>query len=164
MRIDLSDKDRLIYRVAGLVFREDHILLHRSDFENFWTLPGGGCDFGEKSTNALAREFKEELGASVENKGLLWIVENFFDYDGKRVHEIGMYYKCQFAKDSSNLYEVDSFEGEEIHMVTKKPFKLIFKWFPLKDLESIEVFPEFLLKEIKCLPNTPRHIINSNFE
>ena len=36
---------------------------------------------------------QEELGVEAVVGPLLWIVENFFDYEGKAWHELGFYYR-----------------------------------------------------------------------
>ena len=50
------------YRVAGIALSEGRLLLHTSDRDDFWSLPGGRCEFGETSAEALVREMREELG------------------------------------------------------------------------------------------------------
>src|SRR5688500_10937505 len=81
MRLNLSQIERFAFRVGGLAIHKDNVLLHRADFDDFWALPGGGCEFFEESHVALKRELTEELNASVKVGRLLWVVENFFEYD-----------------------------------------------------------------------------------
>ena len=63
MRLDINEKDRFILRVAGIAINNKRVLLHRADFDDFWTLPGGNCEFYEDTEYALQREFFEELQA-----------------------------------------------------------------------------------------------------
>src|SRR5690606_33744841 len=79
-------------RVAGLGFCDGHLLVHRAVHETFWTLPGGRAEFGEDSAQTLRREMMEELGVEVTVGRLLWVVENFFSYEGSDWHELGFYY------------------------------------------------------------------------
>lgn len=55
-------------RAAGILVRDGQILLVRHEkYENsYWLLPGGGVNFGESIEEALIREFKEEVGLSVQ--------------------------------------------------------------------------------------------------
>ena len=56
------------YRVAvkGLVYDESGRLLFVQERSDSWDLPGGGLEHGEDITEALKREFLEELEADVE--------------------------------------------------------------------------------------------------
>ncbi|AGS23282.1 NUDIX hydrolase domain-containing protein [Rhizobium etli] len=50
---------RFNYRIAGLGFRDGHVLVHRPVHEPFWTFPGGRAEIGgrvEDGDNHL--EFK----------------------------------------------------------------------------------------------------------
>ena len=87
-----SGKRRFNYRIAGLGFRDGHVLVHRATHESFWTFPGGRAEIGETSEETLQREMVEELGAEVEVGRLLWVVENFFDFEKRHWHELGFYY------------------------------------------------------------------------
>ncbi|MCS6833894.1 MAG: NUDIX hydrolase, partial [Flammeovirgaceae bacterium] len=42
---------------------------------HFWTVPGGGVNFGESLESALRREFAEETGLSVQIKQFLFVCE-----------------------------------------------------------------------------------------
>ena len=90
------DGSRFNYRVAGVALHEGAVLLHRAGHETFWTLPGGRCELLERSSDALRREMIEELGAEVEVDRLLWVVENFFEYNAMKGHEIGFYFLMRF--------------------------------------------------------------------
>src|ERR1700754_2554245 len=94
LRIRMKFKaDRIFQmRIAGLAFRDGHVLVHRATHEAFWTFPGGRAEVGETSEETLRREMVEELGVEADVERLLWSVENFFDYEGKRWHEFGLYY------------------------------------------------------------------------
>lgn len=72
--------DGTTIRVAayGLVVREKRILLCRisprvAEWAGFWTLPGGGIDFGEDPAEAMVREVREETGLHVRPAGVAGI-------------------------------------------------------------------------------------------
>ena len=92
VRLD-SGTRRFNFRIAGLAFREGHVLVHRATHEAFWTFPGGRAEIGEASEETLKREMREELGVDVTIERLLWTVENFFRYEERDYHEIGFYYR-----------------------------------------------------------------------
>jgi 8-oxo-dGTP pyrophosphatase MutT (NUDIX family) len=48
MRIRMKFKPKQLFqmRVAGLGFRNGHVLVHRAVHEPFWTFPGGRAEMG----------------------------------------------------------------------------------------------------------------------
>ncbi len=65
-------------RVAGLLVDDHRILMVEQGRgeECYWLLPGGGVQFGESLTEALRREFLEELGLRVGVYRLLAVSES----------------------------------------------------------------------------------------
>ena len=61
--------------VAGALFRDGRLLLTRrpegDPLAGFWELPGGKVEADETPEEALAREWREELGVEVESFGPL---------------------------------------------------------------------------------------------
>lgn len=150
-----SGKRRFNYRIAGLGFRDGHVLVHRATHESFWTFPGGRAEIGETSAETLQREMVEELGVTVEVGRLLWVVENFFHFEKRHWHELGFYYLMTVP---------DSFpfapEGI-VHRVRDGDSDLEFKWVPATRaaLEALDIPPYFIAAEIEDLPQAPRHLV-----
>ena len=141
------------YRVAGVWIEHDHVLLHRRKDDTYWALPGGRVKLLEDSKTSLIREMKEELGQDVNVENLLWITENFFDYDECKFHEIGFYFRIS-GRESSSFQEKE-FHGPEGE-------RLIYKWVPLSELERMDVQPIFLAAGLQKTPDHPEHIIVRN--
>ncbi len=83
--------------------------------EWFYRLPGGGIDFYEKAEDTLVREFKEENGIDIIVGEKLGVVENLFEFNGKKGHEIAIVFHAKLsdadmAKDKIPLLEPE-FEG-----------------------------------------------------
>lgn len=76
----------------GLPVQDGHVLVSdatdSTKGEAFHRAIGGGIEFGETAEAAVRREFKEELGISLTAVRILGVLENIFDYEGKRGHEI----------------------------------------------------------------------------
>ncbi len=86
------------YRVAGLAVDGDRVLLHRTEIDDWWSLPGGRVEAGESSPEALVREMSEEMGADILVRRLLWVAEVFFENAGVRHHELGLYFLMEFPQ------------------------------------------------------------------
>ncbi|MCJ0930695.1 NUDIX domain-containing protein [Virgibacillus halodenitrificans] len=139
------------YRVAAIMLEKNHLLLHKQVNDNYWALPGGRVKVLEDSQASIKREIKEELDFNIKVDNLVWITENFFEYDQRNYHEIGLYYHVSLQEGSFTL-EKESFYGEEGD-------RLIYKWIPLEDLHNIQLRPEFLKTALKEIPTKPEHII-----
>ncbi|MDB4908009.1 MAG: hydrolase [Gemmatimonadetes bacterium] len=79
--------------VAGAICRHgDRILLERGydpmKAERFYRVIGGGVEFGELASDAVVREWQEELGLALEQLELLGVLENRFTYRGEAGHEV----------------------------------------------------------------------------
>ncbi len=127
-------------RVAGVLRRSGYILLQHAP--GGFILPGGRVEFLEHTRSALSREMWEELGVHIEIGRLLWIVENVFDHGGIHVH--------QFL----TIYEVEA--NEEI--ATQKTQAERMHWWPIEEVHSMVLFPEFLRTSIGELPEAVEHV------
>lgn len=85
----------------GLIRRRDEILVFegRDDVkgETYCRPLGGGVEFGERSEDALVREFREELDAEIVVKERLGVLENVFTWRGNPGHEIAFVYEAAFV-------------------------------------------------------------------
>jgi 8-oxo-dGTP pyrophosphatase MutT (NUDIX family) len=143
------------YRVVGVAVDGTRVLLHRTEIDDFWSLPGGHVDVGETAAGALRREMMEELSVEIEVGRLLWVIENFFDHGGAQHHEVGLYFLMDLGA-GSPLYRRPAFEGDE------EGLRIQFRWFPRERevLTRLPVLPACLQGELTSLPATPRHIVN----
>ncbi|WP_268034741.1 NUDIX domain-containing protein [Algoriphagus sp. PAP.12] len=67
-------------RVNGVFILEDKILMIRhlmGDQKEFWSVPGGGMDYGTSAKINLKREFQEETGLEIEVGNFLFVHEFF---------------------------------------------------------------------------------------
>lgn len=156
LRIRMKFKPKRIFqmRIAGLAFRDGHVLVHRAVHESFWTFPGGRAEMGETSEETLAREMVEELGVTAKIGPLLWVVENFFHYEEKDWHELGFYYRME-------LPESFPFHPTDIVHRVIDTHELEFKWAPATtaSLKKLDIPPYFIAEEIENLPSSPRHVV-----
>jgi len=135
MKINHVNKTRdqnieIISRVFILV--DNKVLLCKQTGGDYYFFPGGHVEFGENTKKALAREIKEELGASVMNLSFIGAVEHIYEDSSQKHHEINLVF--------SGKIEGTNFQSREDHIE-----------FVLKDLKSFA-------KE-KVLPMTLRDAI-----
>jgi ADP-ribose pyrophosphatase YjhB (NUDIX family) len=145
---------RFSHRTVGVIIQAGRVLLHRAENEEFWTVPGGRVEFGENASAALLREMREELEVEARIERLLWVVENFFVYEGRQTHELALYFLVELPPDCSVYQHTQPFLGDEAGV------KLIFQWFPLAQLAELLVYPAFLARDLPNLPATIQHIVH----
>ncbi|MBN1660707.1 MAG: NUDIX hydrolase [Anaerolineae bacterium] len=145
---------RFNYRAVGVALNAGKVLLHRAERDPFWALPGGRVELLEAASDTVRREMQEELGAEVRLERLLWVVENFFEYDGRSYHELALYFLMTFPPDSDVLARRQPFGGDEGGLY------LIFQWFDLDRLGEIELYPDFLKTALGSLPASPVHVVH----
>ena len=122
------------------------ILVHKKKYDDFYALVGGNVKLGESTEKAIHREFGEELNISIEIKQLVWVVENFYTYDSKKVHEFMFVYLI----DTNNELPAETFEMNSN----------IFSWFSKSELSKVTLKPNFLNHTDDLIPNSTMHIIN----
>ncbi len=149
-----EDNIRFTQRVVGVAFDRDRVLLHRTDDMDFWALPGGRAELLETAAETLRREMREEMNEDVEVERLVWIAENFFEFNGRAHHEIGCYFLMHLPPDSPLRLKTEPFYGQEGDL------RIIFEWFPVKTLEQVYLFPTFLRTGLKDLPTSTTHIVH----
>lgn len=71
----------------GLAIKNNKLLVEEKfdkvKNQTFYRCLGGGIEFLEKSSDALKREFKEEINTDIVVKDFLGISENIFTFNGK---------------------------------------------------------------------------------
>lgn len=144
------------YRVATLIRNNKKILLHKSKEEDFYAIPGGRIMIGENSKNALKREFEEEIGAKIHIKDYLGTVENFFEYNGKKYHEVMIVYESTFDSDS-DFYKKEKIVGLE------ENGKIEFIWKSVDEIKKLDLRP-LCLKESIILNIPITHLINNDIK
>ena len=141
-------------RVAAVALHDGHVLLHRSEIDDFWALPGGRCELLETAQDAIRREMREELGAELRVERLLWVMENFFEHQGVSCHELGLYFLIDLGPDFEHYAPDESFEGDE------EGLGLVFCWFPVEALQAMRLYPTFLRDALQDLPEHVVHVVH----
>ena len=130
--------------VLGIAKKENKILVSEGydevKDETFYRCIGGGIEFLEESKEALKREFKEELNIDIDVGEFLGIAENIFTYNGKKAHELILFYdvgiKKKDYKEKYHIFDdnsesdatwldIDKFKNKELKIYPEEMFKYI---------------------------------------
>lgn len=125
------DNVKLNFRVAIIPYHDGKAMLEKIDRNDFFILLGGRVQIGEDTKSAIVREMEEEIGAVVDEEKLelVYVCENFFIFDEKKVHELIFIYK----------YDIGNFNNyKDFH--PKKYDDITIQW---KDISS---FPHLSIK------------------
>lgn len=124
-------------RVNGLLVRDDALLLVKMfspvSKEQIWIPPGGGLEYGERMSECLKREFREETGITV-NPGDLYLVNELLETP---YHAIEFYFWVDYAG-GSLVAGNDPEHGENDQILEE------VKFIPFSDLPAINLAPGYL--------------------
>lgn len=143
------------FRVAGILFSKNKVLVHRLINDNFYAFPGGRVEIFESTENTIIREMNEELGVTVKINRLLWICEHFFTHNNSKYHEICYYYLIE-CNDHNLL------DKEDVFYITEGKNKFEFRWIDVTDIKNEIVYPIFIKDNIENLPITIERIVDTD--
>lgn len=103
--------------VLGIAIKDNKLLVGKGfdkvKNEVFYRALGGGIEFGETSSEALKREFMEEIHAHIHIKEFLGVEENIFTYKGNPCHEIVFLYSIEIPDEEyKDKYIINDDAGE----------------------------------------------------
>ena len=116
--------------------------------KNFWQMPQGGVDEGEKYYDAAIRELKEET--SIKTISLIKEIDDLTTYLLPN-HLVGIIWKGRY-KGQKQKWFVVRFDGDEkeININTKHPEFLDWKWVNIENLtDEIVDFKIHVYKKIQ---------------
>ena len=139
-------------RVAGVLIKNGKILVQRDQHGNEYAIPGGHIKVGEIMTDCLIREFKKEITAEIACERLLWTEECFWESCGRKVHNITFYYLISLCSGS----EIPD-DGQFVPQNDNDD--VVMGWIPIKEIERLTIYPEFIKQTIHQLDALPTHFI-----
>ena len=144
MDLDLIiNNERLNVRVGVIISYNDNIMIEYNNKISHQIVPGGRVKINESSRDALIREIKEELDFDLDSNRIIKsnVIENFFDYNNLKTHEIYFIYKYILTKD-----EYDKLSLIKTSLDNKNCY---YKFINKKDIDNINVLPISLKNMIK---------------
>lgn len=139
-------------RVAGIIPMKDGFafmhrtgVVKRSDFQEYYTFPGGGLEDGESFEEGVIREIKEEFGIDIK------VVKKMYEMQSEKFDQTEYYFLCKYIggefgtgtgpEFSNNLAYKDSgnfipeiIKREEIKNILLLPQEITKRF--LKDIED----------------------------
>lgn len=96
----MADQRNIFIGVGAVVFKGDDILVIKRGKEPFkgqWSIPGGALENGERLTDAVIREVREEAGLEIEILGLLDVFEALPAETGFPTHTLLIDYVAEWV-------------------------------------------------------------------
>ena len=149
--IDVEDY-RLNVRAAAVIIHNNKILVHKNQNSDHYALIGGRVELGEASSETVKREAIEEIGKEIDVTGYIGTVENFFEANEKKYHEILFIHKAEFheEKDKQLQTTLKNIEGKDY---------LQYEWLDISKIEQYPLLPK-ITKEMLKENKFPVHKIN----
>lgn len=144
-------------RLEGMIFalragvvcvREDRVLVISGDWFDFRYLPGGAVAVGEDTEGCAAREFEEETGVKAGPLRLLCVMENYFELNGEKWHEVGFYYHMTAPSDlpSGPFQQRDD-------------ARVVMNWVAIQDMNKLRVMPPGLQDALLSPARGVKHVV-----
>lgn len=121
--------------------------------DGYHRLIGGSVELGETHRDAIIREIKEELGATVHDLTWLATVENIFRIDGMLGHEIVFLY-------SGRLDPLPALENATLTEIDGSVVPVVWRSFR-EDEESLPLYPPAAVDWIRRLAERDRRDLTS---
>src|SRR5262245_48216132 len=93
----------------------------------FFRAIGGGIRFGERAEAGVRREWREELGAELDDLRFFGVVENLFTYEGELGHEIVFVF-------AARLRDADRYANDPLRIFEDDGEPRLATWVPIEGL------------------------------
>ncbi len=140
-------------RTVAVVMKDNKVLVQREKDGTEYALPGGHVKIGETLEEGLIREMREEMGADILCRRLIWSEECFWEWHGRKAHGIAFYYLAEFAE-NAEIFAKDAFVSQ------KDNENVLVGWLPIEELQNVVAYPTFLKKEILHLDGPIKHFVS----
>jgi len=151
----IHEEKMLNVRVAGIVIKDNRVLMVKNLRSDYIYSLGGRLKFGESARQGVVREIEEETGIKMEIDRLGFIHENFFmgstpSKMGAEVYEITFYYYMKVPQDFYVETGVETADDDRETLV----------WL---DWHSDErYYPQFFRTELDNPSQEIRHILTDD--
>lgn len=140
-------------RVVGVLLRDGKVLIQRDADGGEYALPGGHIHIGETLEEGLIREYAEETGAKIRCERMLWTEECFWEWNGRKAHNLAFYYLISLNP-GSDIPDIGEFVPH------KDNGNVVLGWLPAEEIPHVTIYPEFLKEEIFHLDDGIKHFVS----
>ncbi len=163
VKMDNKFKDLPLRNGVGIVVlnKENKIFVAKriDNPKNFWQMPQGGVNKGEKLLSAALRELEEETG--MKEVELIQEIDGTITYE-LPPHLLGIIWKGKYKGQKQKWFLMRYLGNDrDINIKTEKPEFLEWKWIDLDLLTEVVV--DFKLHVYKELKEKIQKIINWDF-
>lgn len=135
--------EKVRVRSCGIVCKDNHVLMVHLNAPTqetpFWTVPGGGVQFGESAKEAVEREILEETGVVAKTEYLVEVAE----FVRPPFHAIELFWKMNFQSGEVKLGSDPELGNRQIILSAE--------WIEISRLGELAIMPEFLPELIVSL-------------
>jgi len=97
---ELKNRNGPILVTAGIIRKNDEILIAKREEYQLWEFPGGKVEYGEDPRECLMREIKEELDFDIEVDEVFELKSHMGE-DG--THYIIIFYNCRYVQGTPEI-------------------------------------------------------------
>ncbi len=117
----------------ALILKNNKILICKRKDRDYYFLPGGHVEFGETTKEAIIREIKEERDRTLKNVSFIGIVENNYEEESIKRHEINIIFEAEEEEKEKSMSAEDH---------------LIFEFLDYNGFKEKNIKPEILKTKI----------------
>ena len=130
--------------IKGIIIKENALLClkHQKAGDIYYTLPGGGQEWGETIPQAVQRECLEEANVLVQPNEVLFIRDYIaknheFAEENKQIHQVEIMMRCTLLeeKDAQDASQPDN------HQIG-------IEWIPTSQLKATSLYPKVVKEKI----------------
>ncbi|MCD6283732.1 NUDIX domain-containing protein [bacterium] len=127
--------------IRAIIRHQNKILVCYHKEKGYYFFPGGHLNFGESIPKALLREIKEELGIGIKKYSFVGLVDNIYEEDNQRHHEINLVFNVipdKISEESKEghidfvFFDKNRFSKEKI--LPRALQKAILRWLKNKKI------------------------------
>lgn len=138
-------------RVAGIIPMNGGIaLMHREkvmkrkDFQEYYTIPGGGLEEGETIEEGTIREIKEEFGIDVK------VIEKLYEMKSEKFNQREIFFLCEYINGKFGTGDGPEFNNDPKYIDAGTYTPEIIKWENIKDINLLpQEIKEKLLNDVE---------------